>query len=232
LDVAVIGTKTLLPDDPFLAIEHPTGTSMAIGAFCDFDKTGLKKNNLIWEYDQALIIKAIKRVKKKTQIVTVYLHWGREYVRRPSADQVQAMKSFAEAGADLIVGHHPHVCHNVYSDGKTVFASSLGNFIFDQYQGRKTREGIILLVDFDKENRSNSTLSTYIPRKLPLKLKDTKEVVVTNRRNIRMYQENTHRFAAYVMRQAHRILNRIDLMLHIFPHTLQKVKCMIYWSTR
>jgi len=92
-----------------------------------------------------VVAKKIKVENVNERIVVVYTHWGAEYVP-PGARVKEAAKLFAEAGADLIVGSHPHVVLENEQIGKTTVYYSLGNFIFDQYFNAKVREGLAILV--------------------------------------------------------------------------------------
>jgi poly-gamma-glutamate synthesis protein (capsule biosynthesis protein) len=64
-------------------------------------------------------------------MVVVLLHAGTEYAHEPSPDQVAVAHAAVEAGADLVVGHHPHVTQTVeqYKQGLIVY--SLGDALFD-----------------------------------------------------------------------------------------------------
>ncbi|HEY4490283.1 MAG TPA: CapA family protein [Candidatus Paceibacterota bacterium] len=79
--------------------------------------------------------------------ITVSLHWGNEYEAHPTVDQREIAHVIIDSGANLIIGHHPHVVQDVeeYKDG--VIAYSLGNFIFDQNFSPETREGLIFKVN-------------------------------------------------------------------------------------
>lgn len=77
----------------------------------------------------------------------VYIHWGEEYKLRNNSTQKELATRLVSAGADLIVGHHPHVVQNIdYINNVPVFYS-LGNFIFDQYFSSDTQKG--MMIDFD-----------------------------------------------------------------------------------
>ncbi len=81
-----------------------------------------------------------------SETTVVFAHWGDEYVAA-SAHQKKAAQQFVAAGADLIIGAHPHVVQaQEYIDGVPVFYS-LGNFIFDQYWTPtvRTGEGVTVL---------------------------------------------------------------------------------------
>ena len=76
------------------------------------------------------ICQYIEQYKKEDNIVITVCHWGEEQKDAPNKIQKDAAHSFIDAGADLVVGHHPHVLQGaeIYK-GKYVFYS-LGNFAF------------------------------------------------------------------------------------------------------
>ncbi len=92
------------------------------------------------------MIKDIKDAKNMADMVVVSLHWGREYQPQHNDKQEQIAKAAIDAGASLIVGHHPHVVQEVekYKDG--YIAYSLGNFVFDQNFSKETQTGLVLKV--------------------------------------------------------------------------------------
>ena len=97
-------------------------------------------------------IEEIKRLKKESSFVVVYTHWGAEY----KAVQPRYIKEFAhrfiDAGADLVVGSHPHVVGEVETyKGKQIYYS-LGNFIFDQYFSRDTQAGLAVEINITDNN--------------------------------------------------------------------------------
>jgi poly-gamma-glutamate synthesis protein (capsule biosynthesis protein) len=63
--------------------------------------------------------------------IVVLLHWGQEYMSLPSPSQVTAAHCIIDAGADVILGHHPHVLQGIEVYRDRVIAYSLGNFVFD-----------------------------------------------------------------------------------------------------
>jgi len=89
------------------------------------------------------VAQKIKIEKESGQIVFVYTHWGDEYVEPPKRVKDIA-KMFARAGADLIVGSHPHVILSSEKIGDTFVYYSLGNFIFDQYWNKEVSTGLVL----------------------------------------------------------------------------------------
>jgi poly-gamma-glutamate synthesis protein (capsule biosynthesis protein) len=70
------------------------------------------------------------------------MHWGIEYKIVNSPAQQQLAHLIIDNGADLIIGHHPHVVQNIEEyKGKLIFYS-LGNFIFDQYFKEEVQQGL------------------------------------------------------------------------------------------
>ncbi|WP_054948670.1 CapA family protein [Numidum massiliense] len=86
---------------------------------------------------------AIQEAKKNADFVIVNVHWGQEYDGAAHPRQRDSAKAMADAGADLIVGHHPHVLSSVEVYNDTVIFYSLGNFIFDQGWSR-TKDSALL----------------------------------------------------------------------------------------
>ena len=96
----------------------------------------------------------IKKAKEKSDLVIVSLHFGEEYQTKPNEEQKYFAQLAIDSGADLVIGHHPHIVQLVekYKDG--VIAYSLGNFVFDQYFSEETMKGLLLEIII--ENKKNS----------------------------------------------------------------------------
>ena len=109
------------------------------------------------------ILGAVKRNREKNDIVIVSLHWGEEYVNLPSRSQIVFAHNLIDAGASLILGHHPHVLQGIekYKHGCIVY--SLGNFIFDKWQ-RNPRETMILNCELRKEGVTVNFVPVYISK--------------------------------------------------------------------
>jgi len=90
------------------------------------------------------ILLDIKDLSERVDLVVISLHWGTEYSHRPTQAQRQLARRFVDAGADIILGHHPHVVQGVEVYKQGIIAYSTGNFIFDQNWSKNTREGFVL----------------------------------------------------------------------------------------
>ncbi len=64
------------------------------------------------------------------RVVIVNLHWGTELAEHPDAEQIECAHEVIDAGADLVIGHHPHVLQGIERYGKGVIVYSLGNLVF------------------------------------------------------------------------------------------------------
>ncbi len=76
------------------------------------------------------------------QIVSV--HWGVEYAQSANVRQQALAHALVDAGADAIIGHHPHVVQNIEVYRNAPIFYSLGNFVFDQYWNTAVQEGLMV----------------------------------------------------------------------------------------
>ncbi len=84
-----------------------------------------------------------------SDVVIVSMHAGTEYTRTPNAEQIEFAHAAIDAGADLVIGAHPHWIQTTEEyKGKWIFYS-LGNFVFDQMWSQDTREGLTVLATYD-----------------------------------------------------------------------------------
>ena len=80
---------------------------------------------------------------KKADVVIVSMHNVWEYQPKPNAIQVEFAHAAIDAGATLVIGHHPHVTQPMEHYGRGVIFYSLGNLVFDQFQRVETQHGEI-----------------------------------------------------------------------------------------
>ncbi len=93
-------------------------------------------------FEQEKVIAAVQDAREKADFVVVSMHAGTEYEPAPDLAQTRFARLAVDAGADLVLGHHPHVVQKTekYKDKYIIY--SLGNFIFDQKWSRATRIGL------------------------------------------------------------------------------------------
>ena len=120
-----------------------------------------------WD-DLDAIKRRIDEIKAKCRWCIVVSHGGEEFTSLPSPYTRDRYLKFLELGADVVVGHHPHVPENyeLFDDGKAIFYS-LGNFIFDTNYQRVhlyTDVGVLLKLIFTEEKMDFEAMGIQIVR--------------------------------------------------------------------
>lgn len=88
---------------------------------------------LISVYNKETVKEDIERLRDKTDLLMVSMHWGEEYTNTPNESQKEIAAYLASLGVDIIIGHHPHVVQPIDFIDNTMVIYSLGNFIASQY---------------------------------------------------------------------------------------------------
>jgi len=136
--------------EPLIIEEN--GTKIGFLGFSDFFKhLEAKEGKIGIAVINENISEIIKKVKKKVDILIVSFHWGEEYKKFANEKQRKLAKTVIDAGADLIIGHHPHVIQNIEKYKNKFIFYSLGNFVFDQ--------------DFSKETMIGGGVEVYVKDK-------------------------------------------------------------------
>ncbi len=98
-------------------------------------------------YDPTKLIAAIEQARTQCDYVYVSVHWGTEHTDVLTSYQQAMAHQFIDAGADAVIGAHPHVLQGMeYYNGKPIFYS-LGNFIFNQAIARTTAVEFTIAAD-------------------------------------------------------------------------------------
>ena len=144
--------------------------------------------NLIDTLRMAGDLAAVRR--DSVDCVVVCMHWGNEYERRPNTLQRQLAGFLRRHGADLVVGHHPHVVQPYEADSTYAVLYSLGNFVSNQRR-RYCDGGLIAEVDATRHPDGRMTYSLQLVpvwvsmpgyRILPAEVADTMSLPYTYRR--------------------------------------------------
>ena len=98
-----------------------------------------------WNGDN--LIETVKEAKENSDFVIVYIHWGTENVTEPDWAQLAQAEGLAQAGADLIIGDHPHCLQGIQYYGDVPVFYSLGNFWFNS----KTLDTGMVKADISKD---------------------------------------------------------------------------------
>lgn len=92
----------------------------------------------------------IRKMKVENDLVIVSCHWGQELQETPKKYQMELAHNLIDAGADIILGHHPHVVQGIEIYKNKLIAYSLGNFIFGSYS-KSSRVSMILKILWAEE---------------------------------------------------------------------------------
>ena len=134
LDIAVVGTGPTRAEAHRPAIYDLQGVRVAVLGYAAARWNGSvdvpATDRLAWAEPDA-VQADVRALRDQVDLVVVLLHAGTEYATTPSSDQVAVAHAAIDAGADLVVGHHPHVTQTVeqYRQGFVVY--SLGDALFD-----------------------------------------------------------------------------------------------------
>ena len=128
--------------------------------------------------DREETVAAIRSSRATADLVVLLIHWGVEEYSYPSATQRSMARAFVDAGADVILGHHPHVLQGMEQYGAGLIAYSLGNFLFDEFEwwcasghervrqfsalSPDNRKGAILTLEWGKEERPSVSVEPTI----------------------------------------------------------------------
>ncbi len=129
-----------------------TDLSFQHGSWCkvDDDLTGFRER--------------IAAADAQCDLLVVSIHWGNEYERKPTKRQRSVAHAAIEAGADLIIGHHPHVLQGVSSYQGAPILYSCGNFVFDQREGERMESAVFHLRFTEGEGWRVRLVPVWIPR--------------------------------------------------------------------
>ncbi|MFL6451486.1 MAG: CapA family protein [Bryobacteraceae bacterium] len=116
--------------------------------------------------DPEVMSEDVRSLRKRADVVIVSMHHGVEYMLRPSKEQVAFAHAAIDAGADVVIGHHPHVVQAAETYRGRQIYYSLGNFVFDQFQREATQHGEMVEVSF----LGNKVFSTRV---MPVKVTPT-----------------------------------------------------------
>lgn len=139
--VRVLGSNNIIPFGLDGKIEYSTvkGRKVALVGFIELGNNWGGLNNATEENVLALV----KQARQNSDIVITSFHWGIEYTRKPTENQIKLAHLAIDKGADIVLGNHPHWIQSseVYKGKFITYAQ--GNTVFDQDWSRETREGVL-----------------------------------------------------------------------------------------
>lgn len=135
LDIGFIAFTSVVPDVDWYAGEKRPGI---IGAY---------------KVHEAEVLSAVSSLDSRCDILVVSVHWGKEGTTRVRKQEAELAHKLVDAGADVVMGHHPHVVQGfeMYKDKLILY--SLGNFIFTTSHYEISNRTVLATARFDRSGR-------------------------------------------------------------------------------
>jgi poly-gamma-glutamate synthesis protein (capsule biosynthesis protein) len=112
--------------------------------------------------DLARLTSTIRDLARQVDVVIAMPHWGTQYTNVAVPDQRRVAAAMVSAGADVVVGSHPHVVQGIELFDGHVVLNSLGNFVFDMDFSRQTEEGVLAELVFWNGELKGMRLTPYV----------------------------------------------------------------------
>lgn len=161
-DAGYENTQRLLKRYGIQSAGHPERTSFEDVAFVELNDVRIAivpVHAVSRDVDTAHVEEILMELDELSDEQFIVIHWGEEYISVGNTQQQEMAHAFIDAGAEAIIGHHPHVVQNIEVYKGVPIFYSLGNFIFDQYWNQEVQEGLAVGVHIDKAR----TLFELIP---------------------------------------------------------------------
>ncbi|NSW55083.1 MAG: CapA family protein [Armatimonadetes bacterium] len=110
-----------------------TDLSFEHGSYCKIDE------------NPEAVMEQVRRTDKRCDVLFVSVHWGEEYQSKRSDRQRKTALALIDAGADCILGHHPHTLQGIGIYKNRPILYSMGNFVFDQREGERMESALFEL---------------------------------------------------------------------------------------
>lgn len=96
------------------------------------------------------MVRDVVALRSQVDALVVSVHWGEEFIQKPSPEEIQLAHRLVDAGADIIIGHHPHVLRGIEQYGRGYIVYSLGNFVCDMLWDDTLRTSLIFECTFSR----------------------------------------------------------------------------------
>lgn len=148
--IAAVGTGVHAQDARSGAVVERKGVRFGFLAYTFDQRNGNHRDfdPRVAMINTATLGEDIRGLLKRSDTVIVSMHAGFEYVSQPNLQQQQFARAAIDAGASVVVGHHPHVTQPVEHYKEGVIFHSLGNLVFDQFDRSPIGQGAIAEVIF------------------------------------------------------------------------------------
>ncbi|GGA44755.1 capsular polysaccharide biosynthesis protein [Paenibacillus physcomitrellae] len=141
---------------------------------------GASKPGIAGVYDPTRAYAAIKAARQKADLILVITHWGKERVQQFDDTQTALAHGLIDAGADLVIGGHPHVLQGLEQYKGKWIAYSTGNFIFTRSTNEKTWETAVFEARCSKSGSCGMKLIPYtaeLAQPVPMQAEDAAKLL-------------------------------------------------------
>lgn len=135
----------------------------------------------------------IIRLHKQVEFVVVSCHWGLELIDRPSIETIKTARTIVDSGADIILGHHPHVFQGIERYKHAIIFYSLGNFVFDLLWWKPSLETAIVEITLSKNK--------------PIVYNINAMRINKNYQPVPLFDKEAERFASYLQIVTDKLIN-------------------------
>ena len=115
----------------------------------------------VQKFDADQLVNTVSSLRDQVDIIVVSLHWGTEYSDYPEAYQKETAYRLVDAGAKLVIGHHPHCLQGVEMYNGSFIAYSLGNFVYDKQRRPKCQETVLVKIFFQGKDLQKVELGDF-----------------------------------------------------------------------
>lgn len=161
------GMDATLAAQPLIIPRTEGGASVAIVNFGEGEAcASLDGGAGVQVYDLDVQKQQIRDLKQKGYVVVAIFHGGREMAVMPPPYVVKGLRKLADAGADAVIAHHPHVPQGVEIYNGVPIAYSLGNFVFRRENPTHYRsKGYLVHLDIDEKKVVSVAMTPYALKK-------------------------------------------------------------------
>lgn len=124
-------------------------------------------NDVFGILDLKSALQTVQTFATDDSFLFVSIHWGDEYKVVGNKRQASIARQLIDAGADTVIGHHPHVVQHIEMYKNKPIFYSLGNFIFDQYFSKNTQEGLAISLNLKDDIVTYTLHPVEIPKSQP-----------------------------------------------------------------
>jgi poly-gamma-glutamate synthesis protein (capsule biosynthesis protein) len=123
-------------------VVQKNGIMVALFGYCCISQQYHLDTQVVCQGTYENIVADVNGLREQVDFIVVNLHWGDEFVDKPSPEQMRLGRKLIDAGVDIIVGHHSHVLQGIERYKKGVIVYSLGSFVKDLWK-KNMRESVI-----------------------------------------------------------------------------------------